>query len=72
MAEGLANFYGKEKVLAFSAGTHPVPVNSYAIKVMQEMGIDISEAALGHCRPGWDQGAARERFSRPSESVATG
>ncbi len=42
MAEGLANFYGKGKIEAFSAGLNPSSVNPYAIKVMAEIGIDIS------------------------------
>lgn len=42
MAEGLVNFYLKEKFIAFSAGTKPTKVNPYAIKVMEEIGIDIS------------------------------
>ena len=42
MAEGFANFYGKGKIEAFSAGTNPTTVNTYAIQVMKEAGIDIS------------------------------
>jgi len=42
MAEGIANFYGKGKIEAYSAGTHPTDVNKYAIIVMKEIGIDIS------------------------------
>ncbi|MDD5687666.1 MAG: arsenate reductase ArsC [Elusimicrobia bacterium] len=43
MAEGLANIYGKNKVLAFSAGINPTYVNKYAIITMAEIGIDISK-----------------------------
>jgi len=43
MAEGFAREFGKGKVEAFSAGTHPSgQVNPNAIKAMQEGGIDIS------------------------------
>lgn len=42
MAEGLANHFFKDKIEAYSAGTKPSPVNPYAIKVMTEIGIDIS------------------------------
>lgn len=45
MAEGFANFYGKDKVIAYSAGSKPSgKVNDLAIKVMAEKGIDISGA----------------------------
>lgn len=42
MAEGLVNFLLKDKFIAFSAGTYPTKVNPFAIKVMEEIGIDIS------------------------------
>ena len=43
MAEGiLRNLYG-DKFEVFSAGTEPSRVNPYAIRAMQEIGIDISE-----------------------------
>jgi arsenate reductase len=42
MAEGLANHLGRGVLEAASAGTFPVGVNSHAIAVMQERGIDIS------------------------------
>ena len=43
IAEGLINnFYG-DKFEAFSAGTKPSRINRYAIKVMEEIGIDISK-----------------------------
>ncbi len=45
MAEGFANFYGKDKLAAYSAGSKPSgKVNNLAIKVMAEKGIDISGA----------------------------
>ncbi|MGM0652417.1 MAG: arsenate reductase (thioredoxin) [Bacillota bacterium] len=43
MAEGLLKNYGKGKFEVASAGTAPAGVNPNAIKVMQEIGIDISE-----------------------------
>lgn len=42
MAEGLANSLGNDKVQAVSAGTNPTSVNPYAVRVMREIGIDIS------------------------------
>ncbi len=42
MMEGLLNFYGKGQITARSAGTIPSVVNPFAIKVMAEIGIDIS------------------------------
>jgi arsenate reductase (thioredoxin) len=42
MAEGLANHYLAGKVQAFSAGVAPGQVNPNAIRVMAELGIDIS------------------------------
>ncbi len=42
MAEGLANFLGEDKVQAVSAGTNPTSVNPYAVRVMREIGVDIS------------------------------
>ncbi|MEO0091106.1 MAG: arsenate reductase ArsC [candidate division WOR-3 bacterium] len=43
MAEGLLNHLYGDKYEAYSAGTQPTQVNPYAIKVMQEIGIDISQ-----------------------------
>ena len=34
--------------LVFSAGTKPEPVNKYAVRVMSEIGIDISNNASNH------------------------
>ena len=43
MAEGLLNTLFKSKYHAFSAGISPKEVNPYAIEVMKELGIDISD-----------------------------
>lgn len=42
MAEGLARQIFGEKVEVQSAGSNPTQVNPFAIKAMQELGIDIS------------------------------
>jgi arsenate reductase len=42
MAEGLVNHYLAGKAQAFSAGVSPGRVNPNAIRVMAELGIDIS------------------------------
>jgi arsenate reductase len=42
IAEGLANHYLGDRLEAFSAGTEATIVNSRAIAVMKEIGIDIS------------------------------
>jgi len=43
MAEGIANFLGKGIIKAYSAGLNPAGyVHPYAVKVMSEIGIDIS------------------------------
>lgn len=42
MAEGLASFYHGEKHQFFSAGIEKHGMNARAIKVMQEIGIDLS------------------------------
>jgi len=43
IAEGLLNSLYGDQFEAFSAGTHPSSVNPYAIKVMKEIGLDISK-----------------------------
>ncbi len=43
MAEGLVNHYLAGKAKAFSAGVEPGQVNPNAIRVMAELGIDISQ-----------------------------
>lgn len=42
MAEGLARHFGKGIVEPYSAGLIPAGVNPYAVRVMEEIGIDIS------------------------------
>jgi arsenate reductase len=43
LAEGLANHLGGDRLHSESAGTYPVGVNSHAVAVMSERGIDISK-----------------------------
>lgn len=43
MAEGFVNFFHHDKYEAKSAGTKPTRVNPLAIRVMQEIGVDISD-----------------------------
>lgn len=54
MAEGLLRAQGSERYEVFSAGTHPRSVHPLAIRVMAELGIDISEAA-GHRAKGIEE-----------------
>ncbi len=42
MAEGFLRAYGGESYVARSAGTKPSTVNPLAVRVMREIGIDIS------------------------------
>jgi arsenate reductase (thioredoxin) len=42
MAEGFLRKYGKERFEVYSAGISPVGINPHAVKVMKELGIDIS------------------------------
>jgi arsenate reductase len=42
IAEGLMNTFFEDDYTAWSAGTEPAQVNPYAIKVMEEVGIDVS------------------------------
>lgn len=42
MAEGLLRAFYGDRYEAYSAGTQPTHISPYAIKVMAEMGIDIS------------------------------
>jgi len=42
MAEGLVNHYLGDKVKAFSAGVKPSRINPRAVRVMAELGIDLS------------------------------
>lgn len=48
MAEGVLRHYGGHKFEVFSAGTIPSIVNQVAIRVMQEIGIDISSHRSKH------------------------
>jgi len=57
MAEGLANHDLSGRFEAFSAGTDPSSVQPLAIKVMREIGIDIS----GHRSKSMDE-FSQERF----------
>ncbi len=43
MAEGLLRHFYGEKYEVFSAGSNPTQINPFAIKVMAEIGIDISK-----------------------------
>ena len=43
MVEGLLRHYYGEKYEVFSAGATPTQVNPFAVKVMAEIGIDISK-----------------------------
>ncbi len=51
MAEGLVNHFYKERFCAYSAGTQPGEVNPYAIRVMQEIGIDMIGATAKSTEP---------------------
>jgi arsenate reductase len=42
MAEGLLNTYYSDRYESYSAGIKPRKINIYAVKVMREVGIDIS------------------------------
>jgi arsenate reductase len=43
MAEGILKTYYKDKYESFSAGVQPTHVNPYAVEVMKEIGIDLSD-----------------------------
>ncbi len=43
MAEAFLNHYGKGNFIAESAGLKPGNLNQFAVKVMKEIGIDISK-----------------------------
>ncbi len=58
MAEGLLAARGGARYAAFSAGTHPRSVHPLAVRVMAEIGIDISEAS-GHRAKGLDEFAGQ-------------
>jgi arsenate reductase len=42
MAEGLARSLSPEGLTIYSAGSMPAAINPYAVRVMRELGIDIS------------------------------
>lgn len=48
MAEGLTSHFRGDEFAAYSAGTNPHALNPYAIKVMAEIGIDISQHTSKH------------------------
>jgi len=50
MAEGFVNKFFSENYEAYSAGTKVAFVRPYAIKVMQEIGVDISKHRSKHLR----------------------
>ena len=60
MAEGFMRTYANHQFEVFSAGLQPRPVNPYAVRVMNEVGIDISQQQstdvstyLGHVNFGY-------------------
>ena len=48
MAEGILRHYGSDKFEVESAGSEPSKVNETAVKVMKEIGIDISQHRSKH------------------------
>jgi arsenate reductase (thioredoxin) len=48
MAEGLTRYLKGNSIEAFSAGTEPQELNIHAVKVMKEIGIDISNQHSKH------------------------
>jgi arsenate reductase len=50
MAEGILKYYGGDKFEVESAGSKPSRVNEIAIKVMDEIGIDISGQRSKHVK----------------------
>jgi arsenate reductase len=42
MAEGILRWLGGDSVESYSAGTNPSRVNPFAVRVMREIGVDIS------------------------------
>lgn len=50
MAEGVLRHYGSDKFEVESAGSEPSVVNPLAIRVMREIGIDISRQRSKHVR----------------------
>lgn len=56
MAEGWAKILKGDKVEAFSAGTNPQGVNPLAVKVMNEVGINITSQSSKHVNTLIDKG----------------
>ena len=50
MAEGFLKHYGGDRYEVESAGSEPTKVNEIAIKVMKEIGIDISKHRSKHVK----------------------
>jgi arsenate reductase len=48
MAEGIMRHMYGERFEVFSAGTQPTSVNPNAVKVLQEIGIDISDHSVNN------------------------
>src|SRR5262245_99566 len=48
MAEGLARALAPESVTIWSAGSHPCGVNPYAVKALDEIGLDIRAYTSKH------------------------
>jgi arsenate reductase len=48
MAEGWARFLKATSIEAYSAGTNPQGLNQYAVLVMKEVGVDISNQTSKH------------------------
>jgi arsenate reductase len=65
MAEGLLQARGGQRFAVSSAGTHPRVVHPLAIRVMREIGIDISEAA------GYRAKSLDEFIGQPIDLVVT-
>jgi len=55
MAEGFARHIGRGRIEAYSAGMEPTRLNSFAVAVMREKGVDIS----GQRSKGFDEALAR-------------
>ena len=48
MAEAWLNHFGGDKIMVKSAGTRPEGVNHFAIRVLEEVGIDIFHHTSNH------------------------
>lgn len=55
MAEGVLRHYGAGRIEVESAGSAPSKVNETAVRVMKEIGIDISKHRSKHLREFLDQ-----------------